>query len=61
MTVHVQEREIDLTIWDTAGQEEYTNQRCLVYNDASVFIACFSLDDAESLKALERKWLPELR
>ena len=31
------------------------------YNDAHAFIVCFSLNDDQSLEAVDKKWLPELK
>lgn len=50
-----------LTIWDTAGQEEYEKLRPLSYPSTSVFILCFSLNSRASYENISRKWLPELR
>ena len=36
-------QEVNLKIWDTSGQDEYKNMRPVAYNDADVFIICFSL------------------
>jgi len=50
-----------LTLWDTAGQEEYEKLRPLSYPSTSVFLLCFSLNSLSSLENVTRKWLPELR
>uniref|UniRef100_A0A6A7G0R5 Cell division control protein 42 homolog n=1 Tax=Hirondellea gigas TaxID=1518452 RepID=A0A6A7G0R5_9CRUS len=50
-----------LTLWDTAGQEEYEKLRPLSYPNTSVFIVCFSLDSRVSFDNIPRKWLPELK
>lgn len=49
-----------LSLWDTAGQEEYDALRCLSYKNTDVFIICFSLIDPISFKNIKTKWHPEL-
>ena len=34
----------ELTLWDTAGQEEYDRLRPLSYQKADVVLVCFSID-----------------
>ena len=35
---------MELTLWDTAGQEEYEKLRPLSYNQSDVVLVCFSID-----------------
>jgi GTPase SAR1 family protein len=42
------------------GQEDYDNLRPLSYENADVFIACFSLVGQPSLVNIEEKWIPDL-
>ena len=53
-------RRVKLTIWDTAGQEDYARLRPLSYPHTDVFLVCFSLMNAVSLKNVRQKWIPEL-
>ena len=34
----------ELTLWDTAGQEEYDRLRPLSYQKADVVLVCYSID-----------------
>lgn len=43
-TLMVDEEEIELTLWDTAGQEEYDKLRPLSYPSSDVVLICFSVD-----------------
>jgi GTPase SAR1 family protein len=37
-------QEIELTLWDTAGQETYDRLRPLSYPQTDVILICFSID-----------------
>jgi len=50
-----------LSIWDTAGQEDYDRLRPLLYSGTDLFIACYSSCSPTSLANLQHKWLPEIR
>eukprot|EP01017_Pseudomicrothorax_dubius_P032275 TRINITY_DN4206_c0_g1_i2.p1 TRINITY_DN4206_c0_g1~~TRINITY_DN4206_c0_g1_i2.p1 ORF type:complete len:111 (+),score=9.85 TRINITY_DN4206_c0_g1_i2:67-399(+) len=41
--LQVENRNITLSLWDTAGQEEYRQLRLLSYPGADVFLICFSV------------------
>ena len=51
---------IELGLWDTAGQEEYDRLRPLSYANASVFLICFSVVNAVSFDNITAKWYPEV-
>lgn len=53
-------RVICLTLWDTAGQEDYARLRPLSYPNTDVFVICFDLTSRVSLKNIQQKWFPEL-
>ena len=50
-----------LSLWDTAGQEEYDRLRPLSYPQTDCFLCCFSLCNPASLHNLTIKWLPEIK
>jgi len=52
--------QVDLSLWDTAGQEEYDRLRPLSYSGAQVFLLCFSLVNPVSYENITAKWYPEL-
>ncbi|XP_068214828.1 ras-related protein ced-10-like [Palaemon carinicauda] len=60
-THSVEGRSYSLTLWDTAGQEEYERLRPLSYPGTHVFIVCFALDNRASFENVSSKWLPELK
>ena len=48
-------KNIELALWDTAGQEDYDRLRPLSYPDADVVLICFSIDKPESLENVLEK------
>lgn len=52
---------ISLSLWDTAGQEEYDRMRPLSYPCTDVFIVCYSVTSPVSLDNAINKWIPEIR
>jgi small GTP-binding protein len=57
----IDDKPVHITLWDTAGQEEYTNIRPLSYPDTNVFLVCFSVEAQSSFDNIASKWLPELK
>jgi small GTP-binding protein len=51
----------NLSMWDTAGQEDYDRLRPLSYPSTDVFIACFSTCAPSSMNNLRTKWIEEIR
>ncbi|KAH3762017.1 Rac2 protein [Pelomyxa schiedti] len=58
--IMVDERAVALSMWDTAGHEDYDKLRPLSYPNTDVFLICFSLDSAASLESVVNKWAPEV-
>jgi len=54
------EKQIELGLWDTAGQEDYDRLRPLSYANASVFLICFSVTNPVSFENVQEKWYPEV-
>ncbi|BGP36587.1 Rho GTPase [Rhodotorula kratochvilovae] len=54
-------RPVELSLWDTAGQEDFDRLRSLSYPDTNVVMMCFSVDQPTSLENLEAKWIDEIR
>jgi len=52
---------IELTLWDTAGQEDYDRLRPLSYPGSDVVVICFSVDRPESLNNVEGAWAAEVK
>ncbi|KAG0455285.1 hypothetical protein HPP92_024251 [Vanilla planifolia] len=52
---------VNLGLWDTAGQEDYSRLRPLSYRGADIFVLAFSLVSRASYENVLKKWMPELR
>ncbi len=58
--VEVDERRVELALWDTAGQEDYDRLRPLSYPDSNVILICFAVDLPDSLDNVQEKWISEV-
>merc|ERR1712159_707274 len=58
--VMVDNKPINLGLWDTAGQEDYDRLRPLSYPQTDVFLACFSIISPASFENVKAKWYPEI-
>ncbi|PBK99413.1 hypothetical protein ARMGADRAFT_1043645 [Armillaria gallica] len=56
----VDDQLVELSLWDTAGQEEFDRLRSLSYAETHVIMICFSVDNPVSLENVESKWLDEI-
>jgi len=52
---------VNLQLWDTAGQEDYSKLRPLSYPDTHVFLLCFSLVNPTSLENVVSVWNSEVK
>ena len=59
--IEVDGKQVELALWDTAGQEDYDRLRPLSYPDTDVILMCYSIDSPDSLENIPEKWTPEVR
>ncbi len=52
---------VNLSLWDTAGQEDYDRLRPLSYPDTDVVIMTFSITDWDSFDNIQNRWIPEIK
>ena len=52
---------VELSLWDTAGQEEYDRLRPLSYPDTDVVIMAYDITDRNTLIHINEKWQHEMR
>ncbi|QPG75648.1 Rho GTPase [Brettanomyces nanus] len=58
--IFIDGQQVQLSLWDTAGQEEFDKLRSLSYNDTDCVILCFSVDTRDSLENVKNKWVGEV-
>lgn len=58
--IYVDSVHIELSLWDTAGQEEFDRLRSLSYDDTHAIMLCFAIDSKDSLENVESKWVGEI-
>lgn len=51
---------IEMQLFDTAGQEAYDRLRPLSYPNTDVVLLCYSVDSPDSLANIKEKWIPEI-
>ncbi len=61
MNVMVDNKQINLGLWDLSGQEDYDRLRPLSYPMSDVVLVCFSVVSPTSYENVSAKWIPELR
>ncbi|KAI7872921.1 small GTPase superfamily [Spinellus fusiger] len=58
--ISIDGKNIELSLWDTAGQEDFDRLRALSYTGAHVIMMCFSVDNRQSLENITHRWLDEI-
>ncbi|XP_043836165.1 transforming protein RhoA-like [Dromiciops gliroides] len=59
--IEVDGKQVELALWDAAGQEDYDRLRPLSYPDTNVILMCFSINNPDSLENIQDKWFPEVK
>ena len=60
-TITKGDREVNLDIWDTAGQEKYHSLGKHFYKDSHIVCLVYDITSQESLTALKNIWYPDLK
>lgn len=58
--IEVDNKHVDIALWDTAGQEDYDRLRPLSYPETDVILICFSIDSPDTLQNVIEKWHKEV-
>jgi len=59
--IEIDGKDVELVLWDTAGQEDYDRLRPLSYPDTNVLLLCFSISSPDSLENIPERWVPEVK
>ncbi|XP_075243613.1 rho-related protein rac1B-like isoform X2 [Convolutriloba macropyga] len=59
--VNVHGSPVSLSLWDTAGQDDYDRLRPLSYPNTDIFLICFSLIRKATIENVFGKWVPEVQ
>lgn len=54
-SIPVDNHVVEMSLWDTAGQEDYDRIRPLSYTETSVLLICFAIDMPNSLTSVTNK------
>jgi GTPase SAR1 family protein len=54
----VDDQQINLQLWNTAGQEDYKKICLMSYPQTDIVIICFSFVSPKSLENIETIWIP---
>jgi Ras homolog gene family, member A len=55
LIVEVDDKFVELALWDTSGWENYDRLRPLSYPDSHVILICFAMDSPDSLDNVQEK------
>ena len=58
--VMVDDVPVNLSLWDTAGEDEYDQLRPLSYPGTDVFLLCYIMCSRGSWENIKAKWYPEI-
>lgn len=58
--ITINNQRISLSLYDTAGEEDYDRLRPLSYRGVNVVLICFAIDSPDSLYNVKEKWWPEI-
>ncbi|XP_058876572.1 rho-related GTP-binding protein RhoF-like isoform X1 [Acipenser ruthenus] len=60
-SITVDNKQTEINLWDTAGQEDYDRLRPLSYTGANVVLICYDVTNPGSFDNVLTKWSPEVR
>ncbi|XP_078277786.1 rho-related GTP-binding protein RhoF [Rhinoraja longicauda] len=58
--ITIRNKKVTLTLYDTAGQEDYDRLRPLSYQETNVILICYDVTNPTSFENVRIKWVPEV-
>lgn len=55
------DKSVQLLMWDTSNDDEFKRLRPISYSGADLVLICYAVDDKQSLKNIEKRWVPEIK
>ncbi|XP_036606735.1 transforming protein RhoA-like isoform X1 [Trichosurus vulpecula] len=59
--IEVDGKQVELALWDTAGQEDYDRLRPQYHPDTDAILMCSSIDNRDSVANIQERWTPEVK
>ncbi|CAL6015147.1 Rac/Rho-like_protein [Hexamita inflata] len=59
--INIDEEQIELALWDTAGDEDYDRLRPLSYPGTDIVLLCYAINNPQSIINIIQKWAPEVK
>jgi Ras-related protein Rab-22 len=59
--INIEDKEVTLNIWDTAGQEKYKSLTKFFYKDASAAILVYDITSEESFRNMKTYWFEQVK
>eukprot|EP01083_Nonionella_stella_P285523 971859_1 len=60
-SVMIDDKRVQLELWDTAAQGDFDRLRPLSYPQTDLFLVCFSVTCRSSFENIASKWIPEIQ
>ncbi|XP_062974758.1 rho-related GTP-binding protein RhoD [Elgaria multicarinata webbii] len=58
---HISDKQVQINLWDTAGQDDYDRLRPLSYSGAHAILMCYDVTNHTSFENVLMKWYPEVK
>lgn len=59
--LEINDLSVQMSIWDTVGQEKYSTMNKSFYQGSDIAILTYSIIERRSFEELKTKWLPQIR
>ncbi|EPR79881.1 GTP-binding protein rho1 [Spraguea lophii 42_110] len=52
---------LEMALWDTAGQEDYTRLNTLAYSNSDLLVICYSIAERTTYENVKERWLMDAK